>query len=228
MKSNKTFATFLTIALAFVISIVSTQEASAQRYLSEVRDSNDIKGIAQFADNLSQFLTLAEKIEGQRNPDPALLRQLEAAGKKVKDGTGNLRTNLKGLVSLFKTKNQWDNDLDSQFTQLLGSRKIKGFFQNNGARKILTDADAAINAVNTDVDTIIANVSKLRGASFLGNSIFTQTAFAPTVSARKFRLKCAILGVAIFGAELLKAPKTAENLDGYFDKSCGAGANTAT
>ncbi len=225
---NKKFATFMTIALAFVIGMGSAQEASAQRYLSEAKDSSDVKGIGQFAENLSQFLTLAEKAEGETSANPLLLRQLEVAGKKVKDGTSNLRTNLKGLVGLFKTRNQWNDDLDSQFTQLLGSRKVKGFFQNNGARKILTDADAAINVVNTNINEIIANVSKLKGASSLGNSIFSQSAFAPSASARKVRFKCVLLGVAIFGAELLKAPKTAENLDGYFDKSCGAGANTAT
>ncbi|MEK7725178.1 MAG: hypothetical protein AAB336_12555, partial [Acidobacteriota bacterium] len=119
-------------------------------------------------------------------------------------------------------------ELDSQFNELLGSRKIKGFFQRNGGRKILTDADTAINAIAADVDAIIANLKKLRVANASNNSVFMQTAFAPNASARKVRFKCVALGVAIFGAELLKAKKTAENLDGFFDKSCGAGASTAT
>lgn len=225
---NRLFATFLTIAFAFAISIFSAQEALAQRYLTEIRDTNDVKGIAQFADNLANFLELAEKAEAIGKPDAITIKITEAAGQKVKDGASGFRNNLKGLVTLLKNKNQWNDELDNQFNELLGSRRIKGFFQRNGGRKILTDADTAINSIAADVDTIIANLKKLRSASANNNSVFTQTAFAPTASARKVRFKCVALGVAIFGAELLKAKKTAENLDGFFDKSCGAGASTAT
>ncbi len=225
---NKLFATFMTITFAFVISIFSAQDASAQRYLTEIKDTGDVKGIAQFADNLANFLELAQKIEDGNRLNPALLKQLEDAGKKIKDGTSNFRSNLKGLVALFKNKNQWSDELDSQFNELLGSRKIKGFFQRNGGRKILIDADAAISAIGVDVDAIIANAKNVKNANVSNNSVFMQTAFAPTASARKIRFKCVALGAAIFGAELLKAKKTAENLDGFFDKSCGAGANTAT
>lgn len=225
---NKVFATFMTIAFAFVIGFSSVREASAQRYLSEIRDSNDVKGIAQFADNLANFLTLAEYIEQENKPNPASIKQLEAAGQKIKDGTSNFRSNLKALVANFKSKNQWNEDLDNQFLELLGSRKIKGFFQRNTGRKILTDADTAINSVGADVDKIIANAKNVRASNANSSSVFTQTAFAPNASARKVTFKCVALGAAIFGAELLKAKKTAENLDGFFDKSCGAGANTAT
>ena len=228
MKSNKIFATFMTIAFAFVISILSTQEASAQRYLTEIRDSNDVKGIAQFADNLAKFLESAQKVEEGGRFDAITIKITEAAGEKVKNSASGFRTNLKALVANFKNKNQWNEELDNQFNEFLGSRKIKGFFQRNGGRKILTDADAAINSIAADVDAIIANLKKLRAANASQNSIFMQTAFAPTASARKVRFKCVALGVAIFGAELLKAKKTAENLDGFFDQSCGAGANTAT
>lgn len=227
-KVNKLFATFMTIALAFIIGLVSTQKASAQRYLTEIKDSGDVRGIGQFADNLAEFLTLAEYIEQDNLNRQKSLAQLEAAGKKVKDGTSNFRSNLKALVANFKSKNQWNEDLDNQFLELLGSRKIKGFFQRNTGRKILTDADTAINSIAADVDKIISNLKNLRASNTNNSSAFMQTAFAPNASARKVTFKCVALGAAIFGAELLKAKKTAENLDGFFDKSCGAGATTAT
>jgi hypothetical protein len=225
---NRRFAAFLTITFALVISLVSVHETSAQRYLTEIRDSADIKGVAQFADNLSQFLTLAEKAEADSRLNPILLKQLEAAAKKVKDGTSNLRSSLKGLVGNFKTKDQWNEALDNQFNELLSNRKVKGFFQRNGARKVLTDIDAAINAINSDVDSIMVIAVKKGVSASVGSSIFFQTSFASTAPAAKVRFKCVVLGVAIFGAELVKASRTAENLDGFFDKSCGAGANTAT
>ena len=225
---NKLFATFMTIAFAFVIGLSSTQEVSAQRYLTEAKPSNEVKGIAQFAENLSQFLEVAEKAEAGGRVNEITIKITEAAGKKVKDSTSSFRSNLKGLVALFKSKDQWNDALDSQFLELFASRKIKGFYQKNGARKILTDADAAINSINAEIDAIIANLKNKQASNFTNDSIFTRTAFAPNASARKFKLKCVVLGVAIFGAELVKAPKTAENLDGFFDKSCGAGASTAT
>lgn len=223
---NKLFATFMTIAFAFVIGLSSAQEASAQRYLSELRDTNDVKGIAQFAENLANFFEIAQKIEDGGKLNPILTKELDKAGKKVKDGAATFRSNLKGFITTLKNKNQWNEDLDKEFLEILGSRRIKGFFQRNGGRKILTDADAAINSIATDVDTIIANASKLRAAN--STSIFMQTAFAPAVSARKLSFKCVLLGVGIAIAEYKKMNKTAENLDGFFDKSCGAGANTAT
>lgn len=225
---NNLFTAFMTIAFAFVIGLSSTQETSAQRYLSEIKDSNDVKGIAQFADNLANFLELAEKAEAGGKIDSITIKITEAAGKKIKDGTSNFRSNLKALVANLKSKNQWNEDLDNQFLELLGSRKIKGFFQRNTGRKILTDADTGINSIAADVDAIIANLKNKQASNSSSDSIFTRTAFAPTASARKLKFKCVVLGAAIFGAELVKAPKTAENLDGFFDKSCGAGANTAT
>lgn len=227
MKTNKLFATFLTIAFAFVIGIFSTQEVSAQRYLSEIKDSSEVNGLVQFADNLANFLELAEKIEGGQKDD-AIYMKIEFVGKKIKDGTSNTRSNLKGLVNNFKNKNQWNDELDNQFNQFLGSRKIKAFYQRNGGRKILTDADAAIGSIGTEIDAIMTNLKALKSSSASNIQAFSQTSFSPTASARKVRVKCVALGVGIFIAELKGAKKTAENLDGFFDKSCGAGANTAT
>lgn len=224
---NRLFTTFLTITMTILIGFISAQETFAQRYLTEIRPSNEIKGIVQFADNLSEFLELAEKAESGARTDLVYIKMGDAA-KKVKEGTSNFRSNLKGLVTIFKNKDQWNDALDSQFNELLANRKSKGFFQRNGARKVLTDADAAINSIAAEVDAIVANLKAQRVSTVTNNSIFMRTAFAPNTSARKFKLKCVVLGIAIFGAELTKATKTAENLDGFFDKSCGAGASTAT
>jgi hypothetical protein len=181
----------------------------------------------QFADNLSNFLELAEKIEaGQK--DDAIYMKIDFIGKKIKDGISNTRSNLKGLVNNFKDKNQWNDELDNQFNQFLGSRKIKAFYQRNGGRKILTDADAAINSIGTEVDAILANLKALKSSAPSNIQAFTQTSFSPNASARKVKVKCVALGIGIFVAELKGAKRTAENLDGFFDKSCGPGANTAT
>ncbi len=228
-KSISVLTTVFTIAFALVLCFSSAQNALAQRYLTEIRSTSEVTNMAQFADNLASFLELAEKLEQDSGAiRPAEFAKLEAAGKRVKEGTGNFRSNLKNLVTVFKDKDQWNEELDSQINESLGSRKIKGFFQKNGGRKILTDADGAIAGLNAQIDAIIANAKNGRASNFSSESIFVKTAFASGASARKFRVKCAVLGVAIFIAEIKKAPKTAENLDGIFDKSCGAGASTAT
>ena len=221
--------TLLLAAFAFVFLLSTAREASAQRYLSEIRAANEANGIIQFADELSEFLNLAQFIEQDNLARPLEIKRLEAAGKKVKDGTSNLRSNLKGLIAKLKSQNLWDEQLDKEINDALGGRRVKGFFQRNGGRKILTDAETAINAVNSDVDTIINNAkNRTSGSVSFGDGHFTKAAFAPAASARKVSFRCVVLGVGIFIAEIKKAPKTAENLDQFFDKNCGAGANTAT
>lgn len=229
MKIQKSIlTTIFSIAIALLLTISSAQNASAQRYLTEIRNSSEVNNMAQFAENLANFLEMAQKIESDGVVRPAELARLEAAGKTVKGGTSNFRNNLKNLVTNLKNKDQWNEELDAQINESLGSRKIKGFFQKNGGRKILTDADGAISQLNAQIDAIIANAKNQRGANVSSENLFMQTAFASSSSARKLRLKCVVLGVAIFIAEVKKAPKTAENLDGFFDQSCGAGASTAT
>lgn len=228
-QTKKSSIALFTVGFVFVLLLLSAQDVAAQRYLTEIRGSSEVKGIGQFADNLADFLKLAETIEQDNGAvSPAQLGRLEAAGKRIKDGTSNFRNNLKNLVANFKSKDQWNDELDSQINEVLGSRRIKAFFQRNGGRKVLTEADAAIGNLNAEIDAIIANARNQRGANLSGTDLFVQTSFASTTSAGKLRLKCAVLGVAIFGAELLRTKKTAENLDGIFDQSCGAGATATT
>ena len=231
MKNQKnTFRLILTAISLSVIVFVSGQSIYAQRYLSEFKDRSESKGIANFGNDLVAFLTLAQEIDAKPSiVSPRIIAQLESLGKKVQDGTSNFRSNLKGLIAKFKSDNRWDNDLDNEITETVGSRRAKGFFQRVGGRKILNDTDGVIGSINVDVDAIINDAKKLNGSVTFENSIFMNASFAPTVSARKLRFKCLVLGAAIFGAEIAKAPKTAENLDAMFDKNgCGAGAGAAT
>lgn len=222
------FFGLFSIAFVFVLCLSSAQNVAAQRYLSELKPTSEVRGISQFAANLSEFLALAESLDGKGIVSPRDIAQLEAAGKKVKDGTPNFRQSIEALIAKIKRDNKWNEALDNEILGELGNRRIKGFFQNNGGRKILSDSLTAINGINREVDTIIGNARKPQSVSLSGAGIFTQTSFAASGSARKIRFKCVVLGAAIFGAELIKADRTAENLDGFFDKSCGAGASTAT
>lgn len=225
-------------AFVCVLCLTGTLEASAQRYLTEIKTTTEIRGISQFGADLSDFLALAEYIEQENNATPANLKKLEAAGKKVKDGTSNLRSNLKGLIAIFKKSEHWNEELDNQINEALGSRRIKGFFQRNGGRNLLNSADTAINAIAADVDAIISNAGVITkeldkktntaAGGLGGDGIFAKTSFAASGSAKRVKFKCVVLGLAVFGAEVVGADRTADNLDKIFDKSCGASATPAT
>lgn len=229
MKNKSLFIGLLSFTFLFVLCLSSAQNVSAQRYLTELKPTGEIKGIAKFAGDLSEFLTLAESLDTAGNSSATDLTRLEASGKKVKDGTPNFRQSIENLIAKIKRDNKWNDEFDSEVTGSLQNRKIKGFFQNNGGRKILSESLVALNNLSRDVDLIIANARKQKSASNgFNEEIFVRTSFASSSSARKVRFKCVLLGAAIFGAEVIKADRTAENLDGIFDKSCGAGASTAT
>lgn len=231
-NQNKNYRSIITalfsIAFVMVLGLSTVREASAQRYLTEIKTTTEIKGISQFATDVSDFLKLAEFIEQENNVSPAQLKRLEAAGKKVKDGAGNLRTNLKALIANLKKSERWNDELDKQINEILGNRKAKGFFQRNGGRNLLNAGETAINSVAADVDAIINDARKLQSVNLEIGGVLLKTSFMPAASAKKGRLKCALLGLAIFGAEVAGAKITAENLDGHFDKGCGAGANATT
>lgn len=219
--------TVFSIAFAFVLSLSIAQDALAQRSLGELRPSPEAKGLSQFALNLSEFLKFAESLEGAKIVSPRDLAQLEALGKKVKDGAPNFRQSLNGLIAKIKKDNGWNETLDAEILNILGNRRAKGFFQNNGGgRRVLNEALNAYNAILGDVDAIINSFRSQQSVNSDGEVFFTKASFA--ASARKVRFKCIVLGVAVLGAELAGADRTAENLDKIFDKSCGGGATTAT
>lgn len=213
------------IAFAAVLGLSAVREASAQRYLTQIKSAAEVRGISQFGDDLSAFLELAESLEGNKRITPVQLTRLDRTGKKVKDGAGTFKNNLKNLIAKLKNSQHWDDQLDKEINETLGNRRIRAFFQRNGGRNLLTAGETAANSISRDVDTIISNIKNQQaGNASGGDSVFAKTAFAPNASAKKFKFKCAVLGVAIFGAELLGADRTAENLDGIFDKNCGSGA----
>ena len=219
--------TAFSIAFALVLSLSTAQDALAQRYLTELRPSSEATGLSQFALNLSEFLNLAESLERAKVVSPRDFAQLEALGKKVKDGAPNFRQSLDGLITRIKKNNRWDEALESEILTLLGNRRVKGFFQNNGGgRRILNEALNAYNAIPGDVDAIINSFRRQQSVNSDGEVFFAKASFA--ASAGKVRFKCIVLGAAVFGAELAGADRTAENLDKIFDKQCGGGATTAT
>lgn len=219
--------TVFSIAFVLVLSLSMAQDVAAQRYLTELRPTQEVKGLSQFAANLGEFLKLAESLEGVKIVSPRDFALLEAAGKKVKDGAPNFRQSLDGLIARIKKNNRWDEALEVEILSLLGNRKIKGFFQNNGgARRVLTEALNAYNVIPGEVDQIINSFRNSQSVNSDGEAFYTKASFAASV--RKVRFKCIVLGAAVFGAELAGADRTAENLDKIFDKNCGAGASTAT
>jgi hypothetical protein len=214
------------IIFVCALCLLSSPNAAAQRYLSEIKSGGEVKGISQFANDLSAFLELAEGIE--QDATPVKLARLEAAGKKVKDGSSGFRRSLEALIAKIKKDNRWDAALDDEILGSLGNRKIKRFFQAQGGRKVLSEAINLIGSINADVDAIISNAKNPQAVNLSGDDgIFMKTSFAASASAKKSRFKCFLLGAAIFGAEIVKADRTAENLDGIFDKNCGAGAGAA-
>lgn len=233
MKNQKNIFRFILTAAALSICLfVSNQNTYAQRYLSEFKDKSpaEAQGIAQFAADLAEFLQLANNKASVVSPRD--LANLERAGRRVKDGSSNFRSNLQALVTKLKNNKQWDNELDTEINNSLGSRRAKGFFQRIGGRKILTDVDGVISSINADVDAIL-NEAKKPGTALLFRSdpIFTRASFTEPGSsaARKVRFKCVVLGAAIFGAEVVRAPKTAENLDNIFDSNgCGSASSATT
>ncbi|HQU81569.1 MAG TPA: hypothetical protein PKY59_00495 [Pyrinomonadaceae bacterium] len=223
-KNQTKFTSLMTALFIVTVGLFAAQNASAQRYLSELKPTTEVKGISQFAANLGEFLNLADSFDNAKGVSPADVAKLEAAGKKVKDGTSNFRQSLDSLIAKIKKDNRWNEAFDSEVVSELANRKIKGFFQNHGGRKILSEGLTAIANINREVDTIVNNAKSRQMASNFSGEVFMKTAFAASASAKKVRFKCVLLGVAIFGAEVIKADRTAENLDGIFDKSCGSGA----
>ena len=222
-------ATVFSIAFALVLSLSTAQNASAQRYLSELKSTTEVKGLAQFALDLNDFLKLAESLEGAKVVSPRDFALLETAGKKVKDSAPNFRQSLNGLIAKIKKNNRWDDALDAEILNLLGNRKTKGFFQTNGGgRRIINEALNAYNVIVSDVDTIVNSFRQSQSVNPGDEVVFSNASFAASSSARKVRFKCLVLGAAVLGAELAGADRTAENLDRIFDKSCGGGASTAT
>ncbi len=208
---NNSFATFITIAFAFVISIISVQEATAQRYLVEMKDTAEVKELAKYAERLAEFFTVADAIakintsEGTAEPDQVLLNKFLSAKIKVTQDERIVGANAFKLIKLWEKispdKNS-DEELRKEIDKLLQSRNARPFFKSGVS--VLGSAVGHTDAKRIEKDT---------------NKIFA----APLkLGFYKPKFSCAVLATAIFAAELRNANKTAATVDSFFKAVCNA------
>ena len=168
-------SSFLLVAFVFAIFLSTAQETAAQRYLTEMKSTTELKGMGQFSSDLAEFLKILDAIENEKSPSPLNIKKLELAGRKVKNGANGFRNNLKGLISKLKSQNQWDENLDKEINDLLNKRNVKGLFQQNDGRKLLSEGETQASSISTDVDKIINNIKKSESLNLSENGLLTKT-----------------------------------------------------
>lgn len=226
MKTKIITTLFMIFALAAA--------ANAQRRFDPKATGTEaeLRNVAQFAQELVDFIKQARHIEQDNASSEAELKKLQDVGRRVKDASGNFRSNLQGLISKLKSNNRWNDEFDAEFLDSIVSPRLKGFIGRlGGARKALTEAEAAINSVSQDVDATINEARSPRASNLVNEVFFTHASFAPRsgVGGGKVRVKCVLLGVGIAAAEIGKMKLTAENLDNLFDSNkCGNAAASPT
>lgn len=233
MNTRKnSFSSFLTaaLALAFVFALGLSQSAAAQGRL-DVRAAGvetEVKGLAQFAEQLAQFVGQSEQLQKRGSATEADLTKLQELGRRVKDGSSNLRRFLQALISKLKASNRWNDQFDAEFVASISNSAVKSFIQRNGgARKLLSaDINPAIDSIGADADAIVDEVRNHR-AAISSDAVFIKAAFSSPAGLGK-GFKCGLLAVGIAAAELAGAKLTAGNLDAVFDRKCGGGAGAAT
>lgn len=220
------FAILFSAALVFALA---TAAAAQRRFDPRAAGTEaELKGVAQFAQDLVNFVKQAQALEANPNASEAEHKKLQDFGRRIKDGTSNTRANLQGFIAKLKNSNRWNDQFDAEFLDAITSPRLKAFIQRiGGARKALTEAEAAINSLSQDVDTTISD-AKRRAANDAGSEPFFMNASFAGNRAGKVRLKCVLLGVGVAAAEVTRLKLTAENLDNLFDsnKCGGAGAPT--
>ena len=224
---------FFSAAFVFIVGLSAVQNADAQRKFDPkaTGTETELRNVANFTQELVNFLKLADLVDQNSAVSEDDHKKLRDTGKRVKDGTSNARTNLQGFISKLKAANRWNDDFDAEFLDAIVSPRIKAFIQKaGGARKALTAAEAALNAVGQQVDAAINDAKKPRAENIVTDVFFMNASFSSNpnyvFSARKFRVGCFLLGVGIAAAEIARAKLTAENLDNVFDSKCGGSAPT--
>lgn len=231
MKNQKgSYRSLFTVLFSAALVFALAGIADAQRRFDPraAGTEAELKGIAQFAQDLVNFVKQAEALEQNSNVTEAEHKKLQDFGRRIKSGSGSTRGNLQGLISKLKNSNRWNDEFDTEFLNSITSPRLKAFFTRiGGARKALTDCEAAISSLSQDVDTTISDAKK-RAANDSGNELFFMNASFAANRAGKVRLKCVLLGVGVAAAEITRLKLTAENLDNLFDsnKCGGAGAPT--
>lgn len=216
MKPNKLFATFMTIA--FVIAVGFTQEVSAQRYLSEIKDSSEVKELAKFAENLAEFYTLGDAIAKintsptTADPDQALLSKFFKAGGKIMSedrvvGASSQKI-VQKLINLINVSGKGSEiekaqtDLKKEAEKLLSSRYVRPVFSQPTDVFGSAILDTDDKRISKDTSAIMKEPLKL--------------------GFYKPKFSCSVLASAIFAAELRNANKTAATVDSFFKAVCNA------
>lgn len=218
MKNQKFVCRSFFIVL-FVAAFAFAPATMAQRYLTERIDvkalnaEREAKSLAQFTESLAQFFNQAETLASKPSVSRADSTKAESDGQRVKGDLNAFRSNLQALITKLKAANRWNDQLDADFAQGLGDRKVKSLLaRGGGARKLLEAALNDINSVGTDIDNLISGLKAKTAAH----------------ARAKSRLKCALLFVGVAAAELARMPETAKNIDAHYDKNCGPGGGAAT
>ncbi len=231
MRNQKTNSLLIALfCAAFVIALCVSNTSAQRRFdFKAANVETEAVEIDQFTDALVTFvLKNVELKKATSLPDKVRLRrELQEAGNKVKGNSGNARRLLQNLISKLKNGNRWNDDFDKDFLGGIVSPRIKSLIQGAGARKALSDADAAFNSFNAEIDASVREANDAQGLNQTGDVSFSNASFA---FAKNGRGTCALLGIGIALAEsrLLKMKLTAQNLDNIFDsRGCGGGAGGA-
>lgn len=227
MKNRKIFTSIFSLAFVAVLTLAGAGSADAQKRFDPkaTGTESELRSVAGATQDLLNFVKQAQFIEQDANAPAIEHKKLQDLGRRIKDGTGSFRGSLQGFIAKIKNANQWNEQFDAEFAESITSPRVKAFIKRvGGARKALTDAEAALNSLGQDVDATV-NESK-RAAHFTGESVFVNASFS-SGGAAKVRLKCVLLGVGVAAAEIGRLKLTAENLDNLFDSNkCGGGSAT--
>jgi hypothetical protein len=233
MKKNNSirsiFTALFSAAFVIVFCLSTVQNAEAQRRFDPkaTGTESELRNVANFTQELLTFQKQAEDID-KGGATEADLKKFQDRGKRIKDGTSNTRGSLQSFISKIKSANRWNDEFDAEFLDSISNAKVKAFIKRiGGARKALTEAEAAFGSLAQDVDAALNDAKKMRAANAGGEFFFVNASFAG--GARKVRLKCVLLGVGVAAAEIGRLKLTAENLDNLFDSNkCGGGGAAAT
>ena len=229
MNIRTFFAAASMAIMAAAIVLAGAANTNAQRRFDPkaTGTENELRNVALATQDLLNFVKQAQYIEQDANAPAPEKRKLIDLGRRVKDGTSNLRGGLQGFSTKLKNANKWNADFDAEFLDSITSPRIKSFIQRlGGARAAITQAESALASLGQDVDGTLTDsrVAFNQG----GQPFFMNASFAPA-AAEKIRIKCVLLGVGVAGAEIVRLKLTAENLDNLFDSNkCGGGSSTVS
>ena len=217
----------LPVALCALLLLAANGAAQRRFDAKAAGAENELRNLAQFTQELLNFIKQAQAVEANPDAPEAERRRLADLARRVKDGTGNTRANLQGFIGKLKNANRWTDEFDAEFLDSITSPRVKALIRRaGGARKALSEAEAALNSLAQDVD---ATVGDTKRASLDADEVFfTRASFGGARFGAKVRVKCVLLGIGVAAAEITRLKLTAENLDNLFDSNKCGSASPAT